>query len=76
MEIKLLMKGLPINIPDLENPWPIFLLNKETKIPIVLTIDFYKFYPGFMLQMYFSFLNVESIRRFTLTFLSICSATS
>ena len=76
MARKVLMKGLPINIPDLEYPCPIFIFNKETKNPIVLTIDVYTFSPGFMLQMYFPFLNVEIIRGFTLNFMSICSATS
>ena len=32
--------------------------------------------PGFLLQMDFSFLNVESIRVFTSNFVDICSATS
>ena len=32
--------------------------------------------PGFMLQMNFSFFNVESIHGFTSTFAAICSATS
>ena len=31
---------------------------------------------GFMLQMYFAFFNIESIRGFTSTFVAICSATS
>ena len=34
-----IMEGLPENIPDLEEPCPIFLLNKATKIPKVPTTD-------------------------------------
>ena len=32
--------------------------------------------PGFTLQMYFAFFNVESIRRFTSTFVAMCYTTS
>ena len=43
------------NIPDLEEPYPICLLTKETKILIYPTIDVCKLSPGFMLHMDFSF---------------------
>ena len=68
--------GSPKNLPDLEDPWPIFLLTKATKIPRVTTIDVSKFSLGFILQMYFEFFNVESIRGFTSIFLDICPANS
>ena len=76
MAIKGLVEGLPGNLPDLEEPYPIFLMTKATKIPRVPTTYVSKFAPGFMIQMYFVFFNVESIRGFTLTFVDICSATS
>ena len=71
-----LMEGLPSNLSDLEEPCPICLLTKATKIPRGPTTDVSKISPGFMLQMDFAFFNVESIRRFTSTFVDICSATS
>ena len=76
MLIKGLMEGIPENIPDLEEPWPICLLTKRTKIPIVPTTDVSKFAHRFMFQMYFAFFNVEIIRGFTSTFVAIYSATS
>ena len=68
--------SLPENLPDLEEPCPICLLTKATKISRGPTTDVSKFDPGFMLQMDFAFFNVESIRGFTSTFVAICSATS
>ena len=76
MAIKGLMKCLPGNLPHLEEPCPICLLTKGTKINIDTTNDVYKPPPGFMLQMHSAFFNVESIRVFTLNLLAICSATS
>ena len=73
---KLLLEGLPTNIPDLEEPCHNCLLKKESKIPRGPTIDFSTFSHGFMLQMDFAFFNVEIICGFTSTFVSICSATS
>ena len=70
------MEGLLENLPELDEPFPIYLLTKATKIPRGPTTDVSKFAPGFMLQMNFSFLNVESIRGFTSTFVAICSSTS
>ena len=70
------MEGLPKNLPELEEPCPICLLTKATKTPRVPTTDVSKFAPGFMLQMDFSLFNVEIIRGFTSTFVTICSATS
>ena len=64
------------NIPDLEQPCPICLFNKATKIPRGLTIDTLKFAPRFMLHMDFLFFDVEIIHRFTSAFVAICSATS
>ena len=52
------------------------MMTKATKIPRGSTTDVSKISPGFMLQMDFSFFNVESIRGFTSTFVAICSATS
>ena len=69
------MEGLPENLPELEDPCPICLLTKATKISSGPTTDVSKFPPGFMLQMDFAFFNVESIRGFTSTFVAICSAT-
>ena len=68
-------EGSPKNIPDLEVPFPTFLLIKETKIPIGLTIDVSKFTTEFMLHMDLAFFNVERIRGFTSNFLAISSAT-
>ena len=76
MARKGLMEGLPKNLPELEEPCPICLLTKATKISRDPTTDVSKFPPGFMLQMDFAFFNVESIRGFTSTFVAICSATS
>ena len=73
---KVLVEGLPRNIPDLEEPWHICLLIKTTKIPIGKTIYVSIFFPGFMLYMDFSFFGVESISRFTSTFVAICSTNS
>ena len=71
-----LMKCLLKFLPDLEEPCPIFLFTKATKITIGLVIDVSIFFSGYMLQMYFSLFNVESIHRFTSTFVDIFSAPS
>ena len=76
MERKVFMEGLPENIPELEQPCPICLLTKATKISRGPTTDVLKFSPGFMLHVDFAFFSVESIRGFTLAFVAICSATS
>ena len=55
MERKVLMKGIPENLPDLEDTFPIYLFNNETKIPRGPTIDVSKVAPGFMLQTNFEF---------------------
>ena len=60
----------------MEEPCPICLLTKANKIPRGPITDVSEFAPGFMLQMGFSFFNVEIIRGFTSTFVAICSATS
>ena len=73
---KITHESFPANLPDLEEPWPIFLFTKAHKIARVPTTDVSKFAPDFMLQMDFSFFNVESIRWFTLNFVAIYSATS
>ena len=65
------MEGLPENIPDLEEPCPIFLLTKANKIHRGPTTDISKFAPGFMFQMDFVFFNVEIICGFTSTFVAI-----
>ena len=69
------MEGLPENLSNLEEPFPICLLTKA-KIPRGPTTDISKFSYGFMLHMYFAFFNVESIHGFTSNFVDICSATS
>ena len=76
MAKKGLWKGLPENLPELEESFRIYLLNKETKIPWYPTPDVSKYSPGFMLKMDFVSFNVESIRGFTSIVLDICSATS
>ena len=70
------MQDLPTNLPDLEQPCPIFILTKAATINKGPTIDVSKFVFGFVLQIKISFLNVEIIRGFTSTFLPICSTTS
>ena len=72
---KLLIEGLPENILDLEEPFPICLLTKATKITIGPVIDVSIFAPGFILYMDLSFFNVESIRGFTSDFVAIFYAT-
>ena len=76
MAIKGLMEVLPKQISGLEEPCPIFLLTKATKIPSFPIIDVSIFSPGFMLQIDFMIFNVEIIYGFTSTFVAICSATS
>ena len=76
MARKGLMEGLPEDLPELKEPWPVCLMTKETKFPRGPTTDVSKFALGFMLQMYFSFFNVESLHGFSSTFVAICSATS
>ena len=58
MARKVLMEGLPENAPHLEEPFPICLLTKATKVPIFTTTDVLKPPPGFMLQMNLEFFNV------------------
>ena len=74
MARKVLIQGIQNNLPDLEELCPIFLLARSTKIPRGKSIYVSKFPPGFMLQMYFEFFDVEIIRVFTSTFVDICSA--
>ena len=74
MSRKVLLEGLPENIPELEEPCPICLLTKATKICRSSITDVSKTFPGFMLQIYFSFFNAESICGLTSTFVAICSA--
>ena len=76
MARKGLMEGLPENVPELKEPWPIYLLTKATKIPRGPTTDISKFAPEFMHQMDFAFFNVESIRVLTSTSVAVCFATS
>ena len=54
----------------------IFILNKVTRITRGNTVDLSYFYPGLIIQMLFSFFNVESIRGFTYTFVAICYSDS
>ena len=76
MARKRLMNIIQENIPDLEETLPIFLSTKANKIPKGTAIDVLIYPPGFMLQIDFSFFNVESIRGFNSTFLAICSTNS
>ena len=65
MATKGLMEGLPENLPELEDPYPICLFTNATKSPRSPTNDVPKFALVFMLQMYFSFFNVENIHILT-----------
>ena len=76
MERKVLVDGLPENLPELEEPCLICLLTKATEIPRGPTTDVSKFAPGFMIQMDFAVFNVEIIRGFTSTFVATCSSSS
>ena len=57
METKWLMKGLPMSIPDLEEPWTIYLLEKSTKFNRGTNIDVSKFTPGLTIQKDFAILS-------------------
>ena len=76
MARKGLVEGIPTNPPYLEEPFPISILTKATKIPIYPTIDVSNNPPWFMLHMDFFFFNVESIHGFTSTFVNTHSYTS
>ena len=52
------MKYLPTNIPDLEEPCPIFLLTKATEINKGPTIDVSKLSPELMLQICSAFFGI------------------
>ena len=67
MSRKGLLEGLSENIHGLEEPCPICLLTKATKIPRGPTTDVSNFASGFMIQMDFAFFDVESIRGFNST---------
>ena len=71
MRRKELMEGLLENLYELEEPCNICILTKATKIPRGLTTDVSKFATVFMIQIDFSFFNVESIRGFTSTFVAV-----
>ena len=62
------MEGLPKNLPELEEPYPICIMNKANKITRGPTTVVSKCAPGFMLHMDFSFFNVESDHGFTSNF--------
>ena len=64
------MEGLPENLPELEEPCPIFLLTKATEITRGPTIDVSKFSPCFMIQMEFNFFNIEIVCGFNSTFVT------
>ena len=55
MSRKGIIEVIPENIPDLEEPCPMFLLTKATRIPRGPTTDASNISYGFMLQMDFSF---------------------
>ena len=76
MARKLLMEGLPKNLPDLEEPCPICILTKSTKIIRGTTTDISKFATVFMLQMYYDFFNIECIRGLTSNVVATCSSHS
>ena len=76
MSIKVLVYSLPkipltCNIPALFLYWP-----RQLKLPEVQPLTNSQFPPRFMLQMYFTFFNVEIICGFSLSFVYIYSATS
>ena len=64
------------NLPDMEEPLPIWILTKAEKFPEIQPLMSKTPPPGFTIQMDFAIFNVESIRGFTSNFLAICSATS
>ena len=65
-----------MNLPDLEEPWPIYILTKATEITRGSNIYVSKSPPGFIIQKDFASLNAESICGFTPKFVAICSSTS
>ena len=75
MSRKMLIEALSENLPHLDEPWPVFILTKATKIPRGLTTDVSEFSPGFMIQMDFEFFFVKITCGFTSTFVAICYAT-
>ena len=70
------MKGLPKNLPDLEDTFPFCILIKATKISICVIINVSQLAPGFMLQMDFAFFNFEVIFGFNPTYIAVFSANS
>ena len=75
MSIKVLVYSLskitlPFNIPALFVYWP-----RQLKLPEVQPLTNSQFPPRFMLQMYFTFFNVEIICGFALSFVYIYYAT-
>ena len=76
MARKWLMEGIPKNLPELEESYPICIMNKANKITRGPTTVVSKCAPGFMLHMDFAFSNVESIRGCTSNFVAIWSTTS
>ena len=66
-----LMKGLPKNPTDLEEPWPICILTNPTKILRCINIDVLNFPPRFTIKTDFGFLNAEIIRGFNSTSVAI-----
>ena len=73
---KRLTRVLPTNLPNFEEPCPIFILTKATEITRGLTIDLSTPPPRIMLQTGFAFFNVESVHGFTSTFVAIFYTTS
>ena len=70
------MKGLPTNIPDLEEPRHICCLTKTNRIQRGPTTYFSNCFSWFHASDGFSFFNVESVCIFTSTYVAISSATS
>ena len=52
---KIPMESITQNIPELEEPFTIYLLTNATRIPIYSTTDVSRFAPSFLLQMDFFF---------------------
>ena len=55
MARKVFKEGIPENLPEFEEPCPICLLTKVTKITPCLTTDTSKSSSGFILHIYFDF---------------------
>ena len=70
------MYGLPSNLTDLDQPYPIYFLTKANNITRGPTIDVSNSLPVLMIHMIFALFNVEAILVFNSAFVAICLSTS